>query len=221
MHAQIAFLHIPKTAGTSVRAALVRAYGRNEVVFIQPQNAPDDLSTYRVVGGHFNAAFIKSRIPDAEVVTILRDPTNRVLSLYRYWTARQIPWVTRLTLEQFAETSHPGCIRHIDNSQAWQIANSELPRDRRKMAGTSDDELFAMAVTNLEKCAVVGTTERLSEFSRAMHVRFRIPFHIPHLNASQSGGGSSQISECAREAIERRTAVDRRLYDYVVARERY
>jgi hypothetical protein len=83
------FLHIPKCAGSSVHSVLSANFRREEIF---PRYGHDlvrepfpELARYRYLAGHFSKAGV-DRIPGPKwIVTVLREPKARVLSLYYFW----------------------------------------------------------------------------------------------------------------------------------------
>lgn len=84
---KIIFLHIPKTAGQSVHAALVDAFGKDAVC---PARVNDqlrkmtitELNRYQVFSGHFDWSMLDCIKGPKYVFTILREPMDRILSFY-------------------------------------------------------------------------------------------------------------------------------------------
>lgn len=111
--ARCGFLHIPKTAGTSVHRALVHAYGPSAISRFRFDDAcfggftewdtlapavrttvfhrggpitADDRSS-RVVSGHLSYRSITSLVDPDDVCTVLREPRARLLSHHLFWGA--------------------------------------------------------------------------------------------------------------------------------------
>lgn len=103
----LAFMHIPKTAGTSLVAALVQAIepktlvnGLDGVLFgdfhgfasfqaelrahiyLSPDAMPGDAD---LIAGHIGYASLRRRFPTAQLVTVLREPFSRILSHWLFW----------------------------------------------------------------------------------------------------------------------------------------
>jgi hypothetical protein len=104
------FLHIPKSGGSSVHAALERALPPGSLAprrmdmssvadfddfeRLRPQARAllalepyevRDLRRYRVVSGHFFLATLLQITDAASIATVLREPRTRLLSLYMFW----------------------------------------------------------------------------------------------------------------------------------------
>lgn len=84
---KIVFIHIPKTAGSSLRNAIESSYTSK---LIAPYENIFNLEKavhldYKLFRGHFGYQDAQI-IPGAkEFITVLRDPVERVISLYNYW----------------------------------------------------------------------------------------------------------------------------------------
>lgn len=103
---KIIFLHIPKTAGQSVHAALINAFG-NEVVCPARVNdqlrqmSISELNRYQVFSGHFDWSLLDCIKGPKYVFTILREPIDRILSFYFFLRdeAEKMPIEKRLAPE--------------------------------------------------------------------------------------------------------------------------
>jgi len=182
----VAFLHIPKTAGTTLNAILARQYSPDETHEImmrgmswlrpRPTLVPKLLispskirrlksvlrrgPSVRMIHGHFDLS-IKRVLPnDVRLFTFLRDPVERAISHY-YHYRRQTgdpiqPLAMRSTLGEWVRDC--GLVE-MDNGQTRRLAGEmNLP------CGRVTHELFERAKTNLARnFAVVGLTERFEE----------------------------------------------------------
>jgi len=90
----LVFLHIQKTAGTSVQNMLREAFAPEKIyreyVDTLHLHSPAELSAYSVFAGHFNydsLAFIPRRKISA--ITFVREPRKRLTSLYNFWRAHE------------------------------------------------------------------------------------------------------------------------------------
>ncbi|OYV49132.1 MAG: hypothetical protein B7Z77_08865 [Acidocella sp. 20-58-15] len=108
----VAFMHVPKTAGTSLTHAIsqiapggchVRGFDRSSfggfesfddipasmrrLIYLHEKALPADAVT---ICGHFSYNTLRSQYPAAELVTVLREPAARLLSHWTYW--RGLTW---------------------------------------------------------------------------------------------------------------------------------
>jgi len=79
---RLGFVHLPKTAGTSIFASLRKVaagsqyFGTNDEFLTH-----EGLEQYSVVGGHFKLCSLLARAPSIKnVFTVIRDPNDRLLS---------------------------------------------------------------------------------------------------------------------------------------------
>lgn len=84
------FIHIPKTAGQSLHWLFKQKVGENKVspLFNNLYLLPANFSyTYDVIFGHTDYETVRLLVQRKEVklVTFLRDPIKRLISLYKFW----------------------------------------------------------------------------------------------------------------------------------------
>lgn len=89
----ICFVHIPKTAGTAIRAAVVEILGGREKVFWLnlsgtlaefTKATPSEVQKYAIVGGHASASDFEG-VPDPKIFSaVVREPVARAVSLFEY-----------------------------------------------------------------------------------------------------------------------------------------
>ena len=144
---QLVFLHVPKTAGTSMRLFLWEIFGRNRVFWhgedgfledVFRLRGPDYFKRFAVVGGHiqFSHAHL-ALLPGRKVfAAVMRRPLDQVVSHFEYIANRPShPLYSGLTLEEalasqsrFAEASRNMQCRYISNCSTAAGAVKVLER---------------------------------------------------------------------------------------------
>ncbi len=132
----ICFVHIPKTAGSAMRAALVQMLGGWENVLWFDVNAtlaefmdadPQELRKYAIVGGHAAVTHFE-KLPGRKIYSaVLREPVARAVSLFEY-------------IVRGGDTAHP--------------LRSEL-QDLGLRRALEESDIFRKDITNTQ-CEMVG-----------------------------------------------------------------
>ena len=232
----LVFFHVMKCGGTSVRAGLaVGAAGRpggTEIFELDGQVAQaaaggtnadnwrfrDALLPYvlvamrpSIVVGHFRYRDGYNELLDsAHFVTMLRDPVDRLVSLYKYRRYKEgIDVPVSISFDEFI-----GSKRWAKEGHAYvDTFSGSDDLDPRS------DEAVSAAVANLRRFAVVGVIDRLEDFSQQVTSCLGRPVTIPMLNKSPAPGarGDTDIDagtlERAREVCE----PDSQVYEQAMA----
>lgn len=173
----VIFLHIPKTAGTTLNRLIEWEYPLLQIYSVDPvfftwsskhlhSLPPERLGRYRMFKGHMLFGLHKVLPQPATYITVLRDPIDRVLSAYYfmrgyklhplYWKFRRENW----TLEDFIRRSPRTDV------QCKIIAGAEYE-------APCTAEICAEAMNNIERhFSVVGLSERFEESLALMKLRF-------------------------------------------------
>lgn len=170
-HEALIFLHIMKTAGTSLFKVVQQQYakdltfhyvarkaGKQLEDFEQlPQETRDRLQFFH---GHDCYGIHERLSKPSRYITILRKPVNRVVSLYYFIhhnPNRDIPEAERCpTLRSYLDAR----LDCVDNGQTRAIAG-DVASDFA--FGECTSELLDIAKQNLSQFLMVGTTERFDE----------------------------------------------------------
>ena len=169
----IVFLHIPKTAGTTLVKILRRQYGRkysypilgnlHESVVAFTSKSQVDRDCYRLIRGHWPFGLHEYFSGKTKYISVMRDPLERLISLYYY--IKRIPshylyeQVTsrNLSLDEFLTGDLSA---ELDNGQLRLLAGCE----KTVPVGGIRQEHLDLAKNNIENhFAVVGLTKRFDE----------------------------------------------------------
>jgi hypothetical protein len=231
---KIIFLHIPKTAGMSLRGLFIRNY-RGKAQFNtrvnnfeqkdwlecldQVRKIPrEELDRYGVFKGHMIFGLHELLPGPAEYITFLRDPVKRFVSHYKMVQRHKvIPPDHQIdpSKSDWNLGAHPGLVRSLDNYQTRLLSGMdfEIP------FGACTEEHVALAKANLDRhFTFVGLTEQFDLSLMLMrHVcGWGWRYYIPDNSAP---GKSAEIAPVVLDAVRRLNRLDLELYRY--AQERF
>ncbi|MDO6965804.1 sulfotransferase family 2 domain-containing protein [Rhizobium alvei] len=224
------FVHVPKAGGTSITETLFELVDESqwyprEKLFGYPlfrEVPPADEPNLYI--SHFGYNFFRGS--GGNCMTVLRDPVERILSLYSYWKnpggrmAPGDPIPPDMTLEQFIESDRPDIRMNIDNAQTWQLAFSLDVATRERLAGIYPVELLSIAQANVKSCVVAGVIERPWQFLLQLADFFgkQVPdFKLINANRSVERVSATEVDGATIEKIKTMTWIDQKLYDYTAA----
>lgn len=224
------FLHIQKTAGSSVVHAAHRHYAGSLTSHGDCWGrSPDSLKNIGFISGHIGYDFCRSLFPNRFSFTFLRDPVERVVSMY-YFCRAQDPSLfaiyeraNTLDFRAFldAALSDPWIKKNIWNNQVWQLAHGYAHLDNRTINDFHEKELLDLAKKHLMELSYVGFTETFSSDCQAIFSHLRMPLSdgIPKTNVNPSRPLLDNLSKDDVDAIRALTALDQELYNY--ARDKF
>ena len=171
----VIFLHIPKTAGVTIRQIIKRQYPENRMYYgdhLSPQeianvftSLPEDYKAQlQMIWGHLIFGVHQYLSTDATYFTFLRDPIERTISHYYYILGRphefEIAQYLRENNIGFQEALEKNLILDIQNVQTRMLAG--LPYDHPP--NTYTQAHLETAKHNLSNhFAVVGLVEQFDE----------------------------------------------------------
>lgn len=219
---RLAYVHIGKSAGTWLRTMLERHYQPDDICHFRFQGQFDRAERDSYIGKKLFSAHIGHDFAsqlDAELITVLRNPFDRIVSLYHYWReVENAPAVVRdMGFDQFLDWHFEAIGQDIDDAQTWQIAFGHTIAARRRNAGLSKDQVLARARENLDTYAAVGLFERLPQFAQALQQRFGFTdFAIgDQINQTRRRESLGSLTLAQRAKIYARNEMDVALYEYV------
>ena len=218
-------LHVPKTAGTALRSAFEKQFVGKLRIFPEWDESkyaginPDDFDFY---SGHigFDTA---SRI-GGDIVTVLRHPVDRFISVYYFWRqlfatgvekSANTQLASSYSLEDFARIrDQPGLIEEFQNRCTYQVAYGSSLSQRRhlRLQGLTDDQIFNTAVDNLAKFRAIGIQENMGRFSDIISDRFGVNLDIKKINVTRERPEIQAISVHTRRIIQDWVFMDLELY---------
>lgn len=207
---KIIFLHIPKTGGTSTHSFLVNQFQESEVFpdrFNTLRNhSKEHLSKYKYFSGHYDMDGIE-RIPGNKFIfTFLRDPVERVLSLYYFWrsiTHTHIekfnlggPRVAkRLNLLDFLRYKKDGIPANIDNYMARLLLGGGI---NCNSSVSAQRVYFDECVESLNRFDFIGFLDSYDDDYKSLlsMLGFEATEHVPYLNKGSD-------TDLTRETVEK------------------
>jgi hypothetical protein len=215
---RLAYLHLPKAAGTSIRSALSSYYDHDETVpwsfdrhlfgdfpavadIPQPVflGDPSEFRGYRYMEGHWSLPSILAAFEPEDVACILREPRARFLSQYCYWRSwgdeaheGWSPFTTSLLargpLSDYAARSEAAAI--IDNLATRLILGPHglIPADDH-IAASDIDSVAAAACEQLDRIGHVDVIERGESTYLALESWFGSPLSRVRLNETDLSAG--------------------------------
>jgi hypothetical protein len=216
------FLHLPKSGGSTL-TTLLRWQYRNlhpsEIVpfdtavrtFEEFGRLPFEQRAHlKLLVGHF-AYGVHGSIPKpCSYITIVREPVQRVVSVYRYVLSAPHPPLHETLTSSISLEDYVGSEIHADqpeNALTRQLAG----RDEDDDLTTSDLEI---AKGNLRNCRAAGLSEAFDEsvtlFKRILGWRTP-PFYF-NRNVSRRGPHPDEVADATLELMRERNASDVELY---------
>lgn len=203
--ARIVFLHIPKTAGTTLNGLLVSNFNsqdiyphrkiyQHRVTTYSPKDVSNVLRAlpiidHQLVSGHFPIWFLKEKDPNfnkSYIFTVLREPVDRVLS---HWNAAG------------AEGSP---LDKCPNLMCKMLCSD---------ATLTGEELLNDSINNLHRMDFIIFQDDFDNGVRNLFSRLNLTLpknKIPHRNRS----ARKEISEKVLNELREINALDVRLYEY-------
>lgn len=218
----VLFLHIPRTAGSTLHGIMKKQYAEDEM-FTGQLLFGDEIASFtalpeerkrnlKIVKGHF-AHGVHDLLPgDHAYMTFLRDPIDRVVSLYHFVKRRPDNSLheaaTSMSLKDFVASGVAPT--HTDNGMTRFLGGAAMDD-----FGTITAEVLDRAIVNLEACAVIGLTERFDESLLLCRKAFgwNEPVFYERQNVTQNRPAIETLDPETLAAIEATNQLDSILFE--------
>lgn len=238
----IIFLHIPKTAGTSLHNLLVPHFYEQNICperfnFLK-QWDKKKLQQFLFFSGHFDRGSIEY-IPQKKIVlTCFRKPEDRILSLYYFWKSHTLtaindhhligPKIAKdCSLLEFLRSKECTIAGNIDNTMTRTLLGHLYVGENGEYLYPTD-EVFDRVSEYINSLPVFGIMEYFSESCDKIFsfLGLNPPQNIPHERNSEIGYADPNLESVHKEIItsdiqaelDRLTEMDNRIYNYALTR---
>lgn len=237
------FLHIPKTAGTSLNKFVKSKYPDNKVYPFATYhqvytNKKLNLDDFNMIAGHFTYSFVQNMKRPVKIITVFRHPVSRTISAYNHFMREP---VHNYEFNKFKKCEIKEALNfypHLfSNQQTKHLGFSEniltMPRYKIPIPFSIENWLefyknidmniiYQNAIANLDKLFLFGFTDRMQDFMKHLCKSFnwKMPEdHAKHNTAKDNQVKEDEISENVIKKIEKLNEFDLKLYNY--ARQKY
>ncbi|HVI81399.1 MAG TPA: sulfotransferase family 2 domain-containing protein [Chthoniobacterales bacterium] len=224
----VIFLHVPKTAGTTLHHILERCYPRNQICSFKDPNYRSELENfqklstetreaYRLIKGHLSFGFHRHLPGRSTYITFLREPVARALSFYHYARSHPEHYLypllgddhvdLKILLRQRTPTTH-----ELFNLQTSMVAGDEWDDPERP----ADRAALERAKQNLRShFDVVGLTEEFDTSLRLLRRRFgwKVRFYT-RKNVTRRKDQIDNLDPETHSLLREANALDIELYQF-------
>lgn len=239
---RLVFLHIPKTAGTSFHNVMMQNFKPDDLcperLRFLDRFPTDKMSSYRLFSGHYFFDQL-NRIPGPrQVVTLLRDPRRRLLSLYYFFRAHNWAHVEHcetlgidsprlakeLPLRDYLRHTDFAVRLYVDNAITRHLVGLKYIQPDGSMC-LPKDEAVGIAIENLRNFAAFSIVENFSAAREHLSavVGFPLPERLPEENGFAQMAATGILENVEREEnfdketeaeIRRCTEMDNQIYTW-------
>ena len=215
---KLVFIHLPKTAGTTVREILRHQYGPDAICgiydgdpgFISQEAfaalTPDERDRYRVYCGHFSYGLHQQITAESHYYAMFRDPVERIVSYYHH-AMRHAPMFK----------GRPVSLMKFLDRKDWQIDNlyTRMISGEAAAFGKCTDAMLAQAIDNVARRFVcVGLQNKFDASIALLAIRLQweeSPAYEP-LNVGAGRPSLDYFSNRELDRIRELNELDMRLY---------
>lgn len=213
--APLVFLHLPKTAGMTLRGILETVYRGQPMEFLgnmggevaQFASRPTvERARIALLAGHMPWG-AQAMVPNARTITFLRDPVERVISVYFY--NKRAPNALHHQAINDKDITLPQAIESGMLKGEYNLQTNML-RDHR---ATTSAQALASAKRNIRACAAFGLVERFDESLDYLSRELRWPtVEWQSRNTTKDRPRADELEPRVLDHLRKETAIDAELY---------
>ncbi len=210
------FLHIPKTAGTSFRMMLNRAFNQNEIwpnksvlalnnkkypkISALAEMSKEDKKSIGLLMGHYPIYVIRHLVAPPKIITFLRKPFDHMVSLLTH--KRTHGPLSKDASNEFVLKNHIS-----DNPQCYYFLPAHI------LPSEITEDIFQVVIRNLRRCDFVGLQERFEQSVKRIQSRYGWNMgKVIHKNI----GKKIELQPEIHNEIVKKTYWDKRLYEEAI-----
>jgi hypothetical protein len=224
------FLHIPKTAGTTIHQIIDRHYSIDQIFWVNATQVNESIHefknlqeekrrNFKLIKGHMGFGLHKFVPQPCTYFTLLRDPVKRIISHYYYVLRNpnhylhQIVTQKQMDLKAFVSS---GISLELDNGQTRLIAASNGNEDESIEFGYATPELLETAKQHLiNYFSVVGVMEEFDLTLLLLQKKLGWKNILySRKNTGKNQNKKSNISTDILSVIKQHNALDIELYQF-------
>ena len=202
------FVHIPKTGGLSLYWELSRwikpaiRFGNKQEYDIFFKMSSSEIEKYKLISGHIYLNTFRAKQVDGPAFTILRNPIDQLVSIYRYLNSSDHPEHANLkfpNLNSFINYLE----KNYNNMECSYISGTPYFEDAVKVI--ERENLFPFPL------------EYYSQFINYLSKNLEIPLKVRYDNQSPKGN-IIEFNDSQKKRIQAFVSEDKKLYEYVVSK---
>lgn len=229
----VLFLHIPKTAGSTLRSLLELQYKNSKALFLMGSDPVQSFNDWMdnntlehidLLFGHIDFGIHKNFIKDVDYATMIRHPLNRIISHYNYVKRESSHYLHRkvidnnLSLKQFVENGYSlelnnGMVRILigaGGSHKNEYSKYNIPY------GKCENWMLQEAKENIKQhFKIVGLQEEFEKSIVLLKRTLNWNTYKPYVSQNRTLKKYKKLDEDTYNAIRKYNELDFQLFEYV------